>query len=277
MTNQNRPSYNTIPHYIAADYRSGKLKLNELMLLLWLRATGNPYGFTTTSLDALRDDIFPELKKNTVNSTLLKLRQKRYVYYELRQGRRGSFDIRLDHWLTPKNGYQTLGKFFAADDEGIKAAEESSSQEPYPQAHPSEDSQKLAGQNQKLREMKSGLMKGMSVNSESRSIRSYQHEHETEHQIENHDNTLVKNSFKGTLVRDFQPNLDSREESECKRIALEVGETYINPLIHVLRTDGFRIIEQAYGLYREDRAAGKSIEHPPAYFYGIIKKLREQR
>lgn len=274
MTQPNKPSYNTIPHYIAADYRSGKLKLNELMLLLWLRAIGNPYGFATTSLDALRDDIFPELKKNTVNSTLLKLRQKQYVYYELRQGRRGSFDVHINHWQTPKGGYKTLDKFFTADSKGVKEAAESSSQESYPQASSSEDSQKLAGQNQKLREMKSGLINRMSVNSESRPIRSYQHEHDTEHQIDNHD-TLEKISFKRTL--DYQPNPDSYEENECKRIALELKEEYINPILSILRKDGFRRIEQAWGIFREHKAEGKQMDNPARYFQGIIKKLRENR
>ncbi len=203
MTNQNRPSYNTTPHYIAADYRSGKLKLNELVLLLWLRATGNPYGFVITSLDALRDDIFPELKKNTVNTILLGLRKKRYAFYELRQGRGGSFDIRLDHWLTPKNGYQTLDKFFTSDGKDTEQEKESHGKEPYPQVNSSEDSQKSREQNQKLLEAKAGLINKFSGNASNRQIRSYQHEHETEHQIENHD-TLGK-SFKGTLVRDFQP------------------------------------------------------------------------
>ena len=275
MTNPNRPSYNTIPHYIAREYRSNNLSVNQLRLLLWLRAIGTPYGVATTSLIDLKNDVFPDitLKVNTINSMLLKLRQKQHIYFEPRQGKAGTFNIQLNHWLMPKKKYKTLDKFFTEPRQWVDVEEESTYETSYPQAKPPEVGQKSDDQNQKLQEAKAGLINKFSGNASNSQIRGYQHEHKTEHQIENHD-TLGK-SFKGTLVRDFQPN--NSEEERCKEIASSVGEQYINPLRDVLRKDGFRIIEQAYGLYREDRAAGKRIGNPPAYFYGIIKKLRTQQ
>ncbi|OGK49414.1 MAG: hypothetical protein A3I86_01630 [Candidatus Zambryskibacteria bacterium RIFCSPLOWO2_02_FULL_39_14] len=276
MTNQNKPPFNTVPHYIASDYRGGELSINQLRLLLWLRLIGTPYGIATTSLVDLKNDVFPDLdlKINTINSMLLKLRQKQHVFFEPRQGKAGTFDIKLNHWMKPKKKYQTLDKFFPEPRQWISTEGEATVEDSYPQAKPPEASQKSEGQNQKLIEERDRLINKVSVNSETRQIRSYHNEHDTEHQLENHD-TLEKVSFKGTLVKDYQPT--NYEEQQCRDIANEVGETYINPLLKALRTDGFRRIEQAWGIYREDRAAGKKIDKPAAYFFGIIKKLRENQ
>jgi len=275
MTNPNILPYNSIPHYIAVAYRNGDLNISQLRLLLWLRIIGTPYGIATTSLVDLKNDVFPDidLKINTINSHLLKLRQKQYIYFEPRQGKAGTFDIHLNHWLMPKKRYKTLDRFFSEPRQWTTTEEELTTKDSYPQAKSSEDSQKLREQNQKLNEMKGGLINRMSGNSEHRQIRSYHNEHETEHQIENHGS--VEKSFNGTLVREFQPT--NYEQQRCKEIAFELGEEFMNPILSTLRKDGLQTIEQAWGLYREDRERGKRIGNPPAYFQGIIKKLREQQ
>ena len=280
MTNQKRPTYNTIPRYIQRNFRRGKISRNELFLLLWLRAIGNPYGIATTSLDALRDDVFPKLKKNTVNTTLLSLREKQYVYFELRQGsRRGSFEIHLDDWKTPKS-YKTLDRFFTGEEHKVDKTNEDepsgsestdNPQEESPQVH-----QKLEEQNQKLMEAKRGLISKFSGGSETRQIRSYHNEQDNEHKIKKDDNT--SSTFKGTLrrVEDFEPNPNNYEENECKRIALEVRDEYINPILRVLQTDGFARIKEARDIFRKHRAEGKRIENPAKYFQGIINTLRKR-
>ena len=47
-----------IPRQIAYDKRDGKLSASEMFLLFWLRANGNPYGITVTSLKGINEDIF---------------------------------------------------------------------------------------------------------------------------------------------------------------------------------------------------------------------------
>lgn len=269
---QNEVPYNTVPHYIASDYRSRKLKLNELLVLMWLRAIGNPYGIATTSLDDLRADILPHIKKNTVNTILLALRQKQYIFYEPRQGKSGSFDVHLNHWKMPKKRYKTLDKFFSNPRQWDGEQFEPANEAIYPQTKSPEVTQKSEVLNQKLNEQRGQLINKVSVNSGSRHIRSYHHEHDTEKQNENHD--TLGNYEGGTLVSAFEPT--TYEEQRCAEIAREVGDKYINPLLAVLRKDGFRIIERAWGLYREDKQSGKRIGKPAAYFYGIIKKLRNQ-
>src|SRR3989344_4132066 len=179
MKNQKRPPYNTIPHYIVSDYRNGKLNINQLRLLQWIRAIGTPYGIAITSLVDLNNDVFPDLdlKINTINSYLIKLRQRQYIFFEPRQGKMGTFEIHLNHWLTPNMDYKTLDKFFP-------------------------------------------------------------------------------------------------EPERWKEIASELGDEFINSIVSVLRKDGFRLIERAWGIFREHRQEGKKMDNPARYFQGIIKKLR---
>ncbi|MFA5773155.1 MAG: hypothetical protein WC908_00585 [Candidatus Paceibacterota bacterium] len=276
MKNQKIPPYNTIPHYIVSDYRSGKLNINQLRLLQWIRAIGTPYGIAITSLVDLNNDVFPdlELKINTINSYLIKLRQEQYIFFEPRQGKIGTFEIHLNHWLTPKMGYKTLDKFFPEPKRWVGADGEPIGVNSFPQANPSEVSQKLGEENQKLEDIKNKLAKQFSGYTPEDKIRSPHNEHDTEHHIENHD-TLIKSSFKGTLVREFNPK--NYEEQRCKEIVSELGDKFMNSILSVLRKDGFRRIEQAWGIFREHREEGKKMDNPAGYFQGIIKKLRENR
>ena len=87
-------------------------------------------------------------------------------------------------------------------------------------------------------------------------------------------NESYKHPFKGRLVRDFFPK--SHEENRCKDIALELGEVYMDYLLKILRSQGYPIIERAWGIYEEARKNGEKVLNPPAYFNGIIKKLSAQ-
>src|SRR3989344_4692290 len=180
MTNQNKPPFNTVPHYIASDYRGGELSINQLRLLLWLRLIGTPYGIATTSLVDLKNDIFPDLdlKINTINSMLLKLRQKQHVFFEPRQGKAGTFDIQLNHWMMPEKKYKTLDKFFPEPRQWISTEGEATVEDSYPQVNSSETRQKSEGQNQKLSEQRRQLATQLSATSERREIRSYNNEHD---------------------------------------------------------------------------------------------------
>ena len=276
MTNQNKPPFNTVPHYIASDYRGGELSINQLRLLLWLRLIGTPYGIATTSLVDLKNDVFPDLdlKINTINSMLLKLRQKQHVFFEPRQGKAGTFDIKLNHWMKPKKKYQTLDKFFPEPRQWISTEGEVTVEDSYPQDNPPEASQKLEEQNQKLMEQKDQLIKKVSGDSDSRQIRSYHNEHDTENQLDTH--VTLEKTFKGTLTNDFEPR--DGVQARCKEIAQDVRDEYINPLLSVLRKDGLRIIEKAWGILKEDRAAGKRIEKSEAaYLMAIIRNLRKNQ
>lgn len=262
MTMEEKVPFNQLPHYISRDFRNKKIAHDEYFLCLYLYDSANPYGIVTTSLDAIRDDAFPRQKKNTANKTLLSLLKKeQYVYFQKRQGRRGTFEIHLNHIRLPKGkGYKTLDNYFA----NKKIANEE-----YPQPDSAEANQKLGEQNQKFAEAKKEFAQRFSATAERPKIRSYQNDTESEKKIENHD-SLDKKSFNGA-VRDFTPS--NYEEERCQQIAADVGEPYMDFLLSVLRKHGLTVIERAWGLFKEDRARGKEIINPPAYFNGIIQKL----
>lgn len=257
MQNQKQKlSFNTIPHFIASDFRNKKMGVNELFLFLWLRTIANPYGIVTTSLDALRDDLFPKLKINTVNVVLLLLREKQYVYFKKRQGKRGSFEIHLGDWLLPnKGGYKTLDKFFGnvISSGGME----------------SEATQNLGSMSQKFDYGKSELSKRFSFNREESQITPDYNDNETETDKDNDDNTLANKGR--TKTAEFNPR--NSGEARCKEIAIAVGDECINPLLSVYRKHGLNVIETAYGIFREDMMDGKEIRtSKPAYLFGIIKK-----
>lgn len=257
--------YSTLPHYIKDDYLDKKLQRNEWILLVWLRSIADPYGIVNANTTALRDDMFPTIEVNSVVQLLRSLRSKGYITYENHQGQKGSFRIKVDEWFLKDKGFRKITPHTKEDEPQSTEPENS-----HPTSEPTHTS---GGATHTLEEMKSGLIDKFSMNSRERELTSTYNEYEPEQKKENHESTLG-NYEGGTLVRSFVPK--SYEEQRCAEIATAVGEKYINPLLSVLRKDGYglRIIEQAYGLYREDRQGGKRIDNPAAYFYGIIKKLK---
>lgn len=270
MKNESKTkSYSTLPRYITEDYLDKKLQRNEWILLVWLRSIADPYGIVNANTTALRDDMFPSVEVNTVVQLLRSLRRKKYIYYESHQGHRGSFRIKVDEWLLKDKGFRSIAHHFTQkQDENEPPMSEPSDTEPSPEpSHTSEVPTHT------LDEMKSRLVDRFSMNPQRRELTGTYNEHETEQKKENYD--TLGNFEGGTLVSAFRPK--SGEEQRCAEIAAAVGERYINPLLAVLRKDGLRIIERAYGLYREDKQNSKHIDNSAAYFYGIIKKLKNER
>ncbi|MBI2278898.1 MAG: hypothetical protein HYU81_02450 [Candidatus Brennerbacteria bacterium] len=252
--------YTTTPRYIPEDVRSGKMSRPEWRVYQWLRINADPYGKVTTSYRSIRDDIYEDVSENYINTVLLSLKDKKYIYYPSRQGRRGSFDVYFGDWLLPDGKIKHLEGYF---NQGIVKTPQEGEVETE-----SEVPQTFGVANQRFEVAKSELIKRFSPDSAKDQPRGLYNDTNTYKDIEF---TLSKKTFKRTLVADFEPQ--STEESRCKEIATEVGEEYINPLLNVLRKHGIRIIDNAWGRYREDRQGGKRIDNPPAYLYGIIKKI----
>lgn len=268
MTNQNKPSYNTLPHYIAREYRSGELNINQLRLLFWLRAIGTPYGIATTSLTDLKNDVFPDLdlKINTINSMLLKLRQKQHVFYEPRQGKSGTFEVQLNHWFMPKKRYKTLDKFFATPKQWMSADGETIIDDSFPQVNPSEASQKLGTQNQKLKGQKQQLVQRLSASSGNTEIRSYHTEHDTEMENKNEQSSTPvrgKQTWNKNLTNSYEAQGDA--ERRCKDIALEVGDKYMDFILSALHNKygGLEVIEEALDHYHKVIELSEEKENDP--------------
>ncbi len=259
MKKEQPKPYTTTPRSITDDVRSGKLTPSEWRVYQWLRNNADPYGKISTSLMSIKNDIFDNVNVNHINNLLLSLKKKRYLYYKERRGRRGSFNVYFGDWLLPDRKIAQIDKYFdkleGSEDSVVVEAEQ-------------EHTQTITTMNQRFLEQKQALIKGFSPNSPQRQNEG--HYNDTYSEKEN-ESTLAKKDFKEILVSDFQPN--NHEEEVCYRLAINVGERMMNPLLSVLRKHGLGVIERAAGIYNEDKSAGKKIEEPARYFFGIIKKL----
>src|SRR3989338_11270476 len=110
---KNPKPYTTTPRYIPEDLRSGKMTRGEWRVYQWLRINADPYGKVSTSLILIRDDVFDGATENYINTILLSLKSKEYLYYQSRQGRRGSFDVHFGDWLLPDKKIKYLDKYFS--------------------------------------------------------------------------------------------------------------------------------------------------------------------
>lgn len=262
MLTEKPKSYVTIPRYIAEDYLNKKLTRSEFILCIWLRSTADIYGFTTTSVTAIRDDMFPKVEVNTVQKLLLSLRKKKYIYFPNHQGRRGSIRIESDSWLMKTKGTKSIAHHFEQSDatsDGLTASESDTNLQ-----------QNLGGQNQKLIEQRNLLKERFSINKQLPQFTSHYNDHNNEKEIEKN---TVGATFKGTLAKDFNPT--NSDERRLKEIALELGDEYINSLLNVLRTNkrGLWAMEKALEVIQADIEKGKEISNRAAYFHGVVKQI----
>ena len=262
MQTEKPKSYTTTPRYIVENYFDKKLTRSEFILCLWLRSTADINGYTTTSVTAIRDDMFPGVEVNTVQKLLLSLRKKKYVYFPNHQGRRGSVRIESDDWLMKTKGTKSIAHHFTQN-------EVMSAITPTPEAMV-EPQQKFGGQNQKFLEQKRQLSNRFSDLSRFDQITGYNNEHNNEKEKEKN---TVGTAFRGTSAKDFNPA--NAEEQRCKEIALELGDEYINSILNVLRKNkrGMWALEKAWEVYEQDINNGKPIKNRPAYFNGIVKQI----
>lgn len=266
--NKKKFEYIPVPRYILSDYRARKLIRSEFWLYVWIRLNANLFGRATVTIAGLRDDVFPHLKgkagENTVTKYLTSLKRKKYLYYPDRQGRRGSFEVQLNDWLGKGGVVFTLDKPISNKPVSV---DQSHRAEP-----PPEVSQKSEAIIQNLEPLKQQLAQTLSADRPSLQFRTSNTNTETEKQTDNKTyNTLEKNSFKYVKVSDFTPK--SGEELRCQQIAAAVGDTYINPLLSILKEYGLPVIERAYGMLLEDFKGGRTIQNRAAYLTAIIKNL----
>lgn len=209
------------PRALASDLRDGKITLDEFGVYNWIRLNVDPYGKAVMSLSDIYNDAFPNLSINYVNKILLRLKKKRYIYYENRQGRRGSFDIHVGEIRLPHGGVKTLDQFFECDDDRLS--------EELP-TKPSEVSQKLEAPSQKLQEAKDQLIKAFTWPNDEHPVRSHYNENEKENNIEN-DLAIIQKISQGT----------------------ELGQGEIEAFI---QKHGRGAISAAYGLFKADPSGG---------------------
>ena len=167
------------PRKIREDLINGLISKAEFFVLCYLRSGYNPYGKTHTSLENINSDVFGnEVSKSYINKIMLSLKSKRYLHYDNRQGRRGSFEVRFGDCITPDGAVLTLNKYF-----GQKLVENSSTDV-------TDDKEEVRGEgdlnqeqvNQKLKEIRKSI-KGLSDEKKVDSVRGSYNDKDNEKDI----------------------------------------------------------------------------------------------
>lgn len=262
MKENKLPSFITFPRSIVSDFRDGKLSRTEFIAYVWIRLNANPYAIAIVSLESVREDIFPKLKrasgKNFINKILLSLRTKNYIHFNDRRGQRGSFEVRFGDWKLPNGAISTLDKATQLPITKVEERESKSKEEV---------KNNLSSPSQKFIEVRKEIA-GRSFSFPGISqVRSPHNEHE--HQNEHYKNDTLENASKGTLVSQFIPK--TYEDERIKTFATELNEKYINPFQALYRQYGLPALEDAVGIYKEDLANRRTIDNPGAYITGILK------
>lgn len=248
------------PRKIANDYRNGIITRDEYFIYSWLRLNADAFGVSTTSLDNLSNDVLRKKnKKNYVNKLLLSLKEKRFIYYSRRTGRRGTFDVHLGDFILPNKVISNLDKFFKKDlvrgDDTLDISDKS------------EPEQNLSARSQNLNDIKSEINSLADTFSINKQIRTY-----------NNDNNKEKDNISSSLkertnLSDFVPK--NSDEECCLNIATKLDEQDINFLLSVLKKYGRETIEKAWRIFQEEEQK-TTIKNRGAYFNTLVKRIYNQ-
>lgn len=261
---------------ILSLYRKKTISRNEYFTYLHLRLNCTPYGIAVTSISDINNDVFSgKVSDNYVNKILLSLRSKKLVWYENRQGSRGSFEVNFGDFIMPNGSIRTLEKYFNPDavtSEDITGGQSGS--EVKPEVNPT---------SHKFEKQKDDLLSMFSLLSEPRQVRSYN----TDTYKKKENNTLnISNDIlrvkpllnklnnRNLLTNGFYPQ--NSDEERIWLIAQEVGEEDMKFLLSTLNKHGLSVIERAYKQY-EELTVKEKIEKPAAYLNNIIQRLLHEK
>lgn len=270
--NNKLDSFVTFERKILTALRSGEITPNEYFVYGYIRLSGNPYGVATTSFENIRNDIFlGKVGISYCNRLLLSLKSKRYIYYDDRRGRRGSFEVHLGDWILPSKEIKTLDAFF--DGSQVRGLAVTKSE------HPSFDNQNLPPPSKSFSYGLSNIFPSFPVCSSDNELRTPYNDTDTE---KNTNKDRGDFSLNGKRIWELKPvssfNPTTREESRCKDIASGLGEEYINGILALRKEHGIDLLEAAYGICKEDMARSKRIKGGwGAWFTGIVRQLAIQR
>ena len=241
-------------------------------MLVWLRMLASPYGIAVADLDSLANDCFSRgAGKNYANKILLSLKRKRYIYYEERSGRRGSFEVHLDWWPLPNKGKTGLPAIRRITDlfdgEGTVRGDGATDSLDTSGVHT-----EVGEQKQRSDDMKDAIDALDNVFSIKPSFRGSYTDKEKEKENETHRPlaSFNKNAKKRNLsVNTFRPQSD--EEEELRAIAIELDETDMAFLLGTKLKYGLIVINKVLDHCRSSGALA-SAENKAALFNSILQR-----
>ncbi|MDE2399626.1 MAG: hypothetical protein KGL67_01265 [Patescibacteria group bacterium] len=266
------------PRFLVEHYRNHLITYRELELHNWMRLHANMFGIASVNVHAMLDDL-PHFKSvDRITKVLRSLRRKKYIHYQERKGRRGTFEVRFDHWLLKGGKVQTLDRYFEQEkvrgESGTKATGAA-------EATPS-----FSGQSPRLNEQEHPVNTGANSFMNNRFVRGDKNDNkiETKEIKTSSSSSTFRGEAKGSRVatRDFVPQSDAEER--CKRIAIEVGDEYINFILSKLKhkDGGIEVIENAFQAYQdvlriaEEKGDIEPIKNLPAFFNRCVKDAIEE-
>lgn len=252
------------PRNVLSLYRNKQISRNEYFTYMHLRLNCTPYGISTTSIGDIGADVFGDrVTDSYVNKILLALKSKRLLWYEKRQGVRGSFEVRLGDFILPDGNIQRLNQYFQPQE--VRSRGDTSS------SNRSEVTPELNNISQRLKEQKIALNLKLSMSPESSLVRSRNtdNDNEKDNDITDMSGLKISKPIGELLTEHFTPQ--NYEEDRIWTIAKEVGEKDMRFLKSILKNHGLRIIEKARGELKE--GANKGIKNQGAYLNSIIKRL----
>lgn len=273
MTNQSSEQpvepFVSVQRRVISDKRNGKLSYREYELYVWMRLQATPFGIAAVNVSGLLEDLRHFKSTDYINRVLKSLRSKKYIHYQPRQGRGGSFEVHFGDWKRPDKTIKQLDNYFAQDE--LRSSETS-------EAAPDTE----VGKNQDATTPKLGEEKKEGFREESRppnnaALRSSYNDTDT--QNVNHQSESSK-PFKRVATQLYTPKNDA--EIRCKQIAMEVGDPYLNFILSVLNDSeygGIEAIEEGFKQFSEAKQRyedeGKPVKNPPALFNSCVTNVVE--
>jgi hypothetical protein len=103
------------PREYKSAYRKGLVTAAEDIIYSYIRRDGDPYGVARVIISDLIEYYPGNVSVSWINKILLSLKSKKYIYYEPRPGRRGSFEVHMGDWILPNKQIKSLEKFFSQE------------------------------------------------------------------------------------------------------------------------------------------------------------------
>jgi hypothetical protein len=270
MSDSGLKNYVVVPRSVAADYRNGRINRAELQTYLWMRINGNPYGIAHMSLETVAEDVFgSSKKKNYVNKIMLSLKSKRYIFYEQRSGRRGSFEVHFGEWIIPSKdeaGKPIIKNLDYLFSDAAVRRPRLVLNNPH-----SEDYAEDALQFQSLESQNEQADVDDSTENDDEAFRSPDNDTD----IENDTETKRTSAYgrRSISLDQFVPK--SYEEELCLAFAKELGERDMGFILGSLKKHGIRIIEVAF-LKTQKAMKDEFVEDPCKLFNYLVRQVAEE-
>lgn len=253
-------SWLIFPRYVNSLLRAGVIAPTEYIIYCYIRNECNAYGCAVTSIENIKNDIFPRnrgISSDWVNKVLRSLKNKGIIFYKDRKGVVGSFEVYMDDFLLPSGKYSSLknkvNKLYIAgesvSESGDKPYYEVNGHTPDSESNP--------------------LIKEESQGTDSPVVVGCNTDKDTEK-----DNNTVSMSNKSkeyrcrTPVEGYSPV--SYEDKKALEIARALCETCMDSYLSLIKKGHFWALEKAYGQYRESNIIP---DNPAAYLNSVVQRL----